>query len=102
MLLLAIVAANLPWLSDRILFVLPPRQQGKPVSWCLLEWLLLYFLVGLLALGLERYASGGNHAQGWEFYAIGLFLFMVLAVPGFIWRQLWLPFAKRRRPRSSR
>ena len=59
----------------------------------LAELVLLYFLVGLLALALER-RLGQIYPQGWEFYAITATLFVTLAFPGFVWRYL----TKRRGP----
>lgn len=81
----AVVAANLPWLSERLFFILQPRE-GKRAWMRLLEWLLLYFVVGGLGLGLERQSTGGIHAQDWEFYAVTASLFLVFALPGFIYR----------------
>ena len=52
----------------------------------LLEWLILYFICGFLTLGMEKKATGGTHLQEWEFYVVGFFLFMIFAIPGFIWR----------------
>ncbi|RJQ47650.1 MAG: DUF2818 family protein [Gammaproteobacteria bacterium] len=86
LLILALIAANLPWLSERILFVYPPKSGVKPVWIRLLEWLLMYFVVGLIALGLEQKLHGQPHSQDWEFYAVNLFLFLVFALPGFIYR----------------
>lgn len=95
---LAVIAANLPWFSERFMFVIEPWDGAKRTWMRLLEWLLLALLIGLVALGFERRATGGVHEQGWEFYVVGLFLFMVFAIPGFIWRHQWLPF----RARNSR
>lgn len=86
LLAVAIVAANLPWLSERLLFVFPPPG-GEKTAWLrLLEWLALYVLVGGIALGLEQKSFGERHAQDWEFYAVTLCLFLVFALPGFIYR----------------
>jgi hypothetical protein len=82
---IAFIAANLPWLSERILLVLEPRQGVKSAAWRWLEWLLLFFIVGALALGMEQKLNGGIYPQGWEFYAVGLCLFLVFALPGFIY-----------------
>jgi succinate dehydrogenase hydrophobic anchor subunit len=91
----AFIAANLPWLSERFLLVLPPPGgKGKRPWMRLLEWLILYFLIGFLALGLEKKATGQIHSQDWEFYAVGLFLFAVFAIPGFIWRHQLRPFLR--------
>ena len=83
---LAFIAANLPWLSNRIFFVLAPKSGVKSWQWRLLEWLLLYFVVGFLAIGMERATLGNVHPQSWEFYAVTFFLFAVFAFPGFIYR----------------
>ena len=81
---ITIFLANIPWFYGRfLLFLRPPR---KYVWMCLLEWLLLYFLAGFLALGVEKKMQGETHAQDWEFYAVTFFLFMVFAFPGFIFR----------------
>lgn len=83
--LFALVAANLPWLSDRVFFVFTPKQE-KSVWMRLLEWLVLYFITGAIALGLESRLMGQLHKQTWEFYAVTFSLFIVFALPGFIWR----------------
>jgi hypothetical protein len=88
---LALVAANLPFLSERVLAVLPVKRSGvaiaKPFWARLLELLVLYLLVGFVGMGFE--ASLGNvFPQGWQFYAITLVLFLVLAFPGFVYRYL--------------
>ncbi len=101
LLALALVAANLPWLSERFLFVWTPRGGHKQFWMRLLEWLLMALLVGVLATAIERKATGGTHAQDWEFYWVGLCLFMVFAIPGFVWRHQWLPFSRRGRRRSN-
>lgn len=82
----AFVSANLPWLSERILLVVPSRRGSKRVWWRWAEWLVLYFLVGLIALGLERKLTGERYPQDWEFYAVTLCIFLVFALPGFIYR----------------
>ncbi len=87
--LAALVAANLPFFSQRML-LLGPRAAStrqKPLALRLLEMLLLYLLVGGLALVLERRA-GQISPQGWEFYAVTGALFLTLAFPGFVYRYL--------------
>ena len=82
---LAVVAANLPWLSERWLFVIPCRR-AKP-SWLrLVEWGLLYGLIVGVGFGFEYKTTGVLHTQGWEFYVVTLCLFAVSAMPGFIYR----------------
>lgn len=85
-LLAAVVAANLPFFTERLLLV-GPRRAPKALGWRLLELLLLCGLVTLLGFGLER-RIGQNHPQGWEFYAVMVCLFFTLAFPGFVWRYL--------------
>ncbi len=86
LLLIAVIAANLPWLSERIFFIAEPKSGHKSPWFRLLEWLALYFIVGLIALGLEQKINGAHHPQDWEFYAINFCLFIVFALPGFIYR----------------
>lgn len=86
--LAALVAANLPFINQRWAVFGPVASTGrKPMLVRLLEMLVLYFLVGGLALLLER-RVGQIAPQGWEFYAITATLFVTLAFPGFVYRYL--------------
>jgi hypothetical protein len=85
---LAFLAANLPFLNQRLLGVVPLRADGKPLAMRLAELVLMYFLAGGLGVLLEHRA-GQIAPQGWEFYAITGALFITFAFPGFIWRYLW-------------
>jgi hypothetical protein len=87
LLAVGLVAANLPWFSDRILFVLPSRDGRKRVVVRLGEWLLMYGVFLLAGFGLERAVDGAWHSQGWVFYTVTLCLFAVFAAPGVIWRK---------------
>lgn len=83
---LAVLAANLPWLSDRVFFFHTPRD-GRKHAWVRwLEWLVLYLVVGAVALGLEQKVHGTVYGQDWEFYAVTFCLFLVFALPGFLYR----------------
>lgn len=82
----AFAAANLPWLTERFFFFFAPPGERKRVWMRLLEWLVLLLTIGLIAVGLEYKLTGGRYPQGWEFYAVGLCLFVVFALPGFIYR----------------
>jgi len=94
LLLISFLAANLPWLNERFLFLIEPKEKKTP--WMrLLEWLLLYFIVGFIALGFEKKMTGQLHAQDWEFYATGFCLFIVFALPGFIYRHDFLHHLQR-------
>ena len=83
----ALLAANLPFANDRLLGVISLRQP-KPLALRLAELVLMYFITGGLGLLLEQRA-GQIAPQRWEFYAITGALFITLAFPGFIWRYLW-------------
>ena len=83
----AFLAANLPFLNQRLLGVLPLRRP-KPLALRLAEMVAMYFVAGALGLLLEQRA-GQVAPQGWEFYAITGALFITFAFPGFIWRYLW-------------
>jgi Protein of unknown function (DUF2818) len=82
----AVFAANLPFLSQRLLAVIP-LASGKNLAIRLAELVLLYFVVGGAGLLLEK-RLGQIAPQGWEFYAITGTLFVTLAFPGFVWRYL--------------
>jgi len=82
LLVLAVMAANLPWLSERFLLAF---HLNKNAWWRWLEWLVWYFLTGTLAMAMENKVTGGNYSQQWEFYVATLCLFVVFALPGFIY-----------------
>ncbi len=84
---LAVITANLPWLTERWLFVFSrSNEQSKPFWFRLLEWGLLYALIIGMGFGFEYKVTGTNHPQDWEFYAGTLCLFAVSALPGFVYR----------------
>ncbi len=85
--MLALLAANLPFVSHRFMAVYR-LQSAKSLPLRLLELVLWYFITGAMALGLEH--RGGQIApQGWEFYAITGTLFVTFAFPGFVYRYLF-------------
>lgn len=83
---LALVAANLPFMNQRLLAA-GPLLRNKTLPWRLVELVVLYLLVGGMGLLLEHRA-GQIAPQGWEFYAITGTLFLTLAFPGFVYRYL--------------
>ncbi|MGH8849029.1 MAG: DUF2818 family protein [Polaromonas sp.] len=89
--LLALLVANLPFISNR-LFAVVALKTPKNLAVRLAELLVGYLLVGGLGLYLEQ-RSGQIAPQGWEFYAITGTLFLTFAFPGFVYRYLF----KRRR-----
>lgn len=74
-----------------LLFWLPGRyvatRRLKPFVSRLIEVLVLYLLVGVLGFAFET-QLGNAFAQGWEFYAITLCLYLILAFPAFVYRYL--------------
>lgn len=87
---LALVSANLPFLTERVLTVLPWKRGAvvKPF-WLRMVELLLYYAI-VMGLGFAFEAALGNpFAQRWEFYAITFSLYLVLGYPGFVFRYLF-------------
>jgi hypothetical protein len=82
-LITAVIAANLPYFSRRILLVGPERRP-KSVAWRLLELLLMAAFTLGLGFAVEA-KMGQRHPQGWEFYAAAVCLFITLGFPGFVW-----------------
>ncbi|RJF98803.1 DUF2818 family protein [Noviherbaspirillum saxi] len=85
--LLAIAAANLPFINERLFAAVPLGRPTKSLWLRLLELFVLYFVVGGIAYLLES-RIGNVFTQRWEFYAITGCLFLVLAFPGFVFRYL--------------
>ena len=83
---LALVAANLPFVTGRLFGVL--AWANKSMGLRALELVVLYFVVGGVSLWMEN-AAGAIYPQGWEFYAVTWFVFVTLAFPGFVYRYLW-------------
>lgn len=85
--LLAAVAANLPFVNERVLAIVALKHRAKSLWLRLLELLVLYFVVGGIAYLIES-RMGNAFPQRWEFYAITACLFLVLSFPGFVFRYL--------------
>ena len=84
--IIAFIAANLPWISERLFGIIEIKSGKKSVWLTFLEWFVLYLLIGMIALGLEKKFTSDIYTQGWEFYTSTLCLFLVFALPGFIYR----------------
>jgi hypothetical protein len=87
-------AANLPWFSDKLFYLVTLNRAAKPgfsknLGWCLLELVLLYFLTVAFLRYAEHATLGQVAAQAWEFYAVTACLFLVFAFPGFVYKVLW-------------
>jgi hypothetical protein len=85
--LLAVLAANLPFVNERLFAIIPVGLSRKPFWIRLIELLMLYALLGGVAYLLES-RIGNTFVQRWEFYAVTACLFIVLAYPGYVFRYL--------------
>jgi len=86
--LIALFLSNIPWFSKN-LFIFIPLNKTKPIALVLLEIVVNYFIVGFFVIFLEKQVIGNVHPQGWEFYVVTFFLFIVLSSPGFIYKVVW-------------
>ncbi len=88
---LAAISANLPFLNERVFAIFAWRKNGAPAVkpfWLrMVEVLSYYAVVGLIGFAFES-TLGNRFAQGWQFYVVGLCLFLVLGYPGFVIRYL--------------
>ncbi len=87
-LFLFFIFANLPWISSRFLVFFPVKKE-KSIFIRLLELGLYYFTSLGSARWVEHHYSGVIAPQQWEFYVITLCLFLVLSVPGLVYRYQW-------------
>lgn len=85
--LLALIAANVPFLTERLFAVVALGKPVKSFWWRLLELLVSYLAVGGIGMLLEA-RIGNVFSQEWGFYAVTACLFIVLAFPGFAYRYL--------------
>ena len=83
---LALVSANAPFITERALGVWSLRN-AKSLGFRMIELFLAYAFVGGAGLMLEAHA-GQIAPQTWEFFAITAVLFLTLAFPGFVYRYL--------------
>jgi hypothetical protein len=82
-----LIAANLPFVNERLFVVGPRRAPAKALGWRLVE--LACF--GALAVGIGFAVEariGQRQPQGWQFYAALACLLLTCAFPGFVWRYL--------------
>ncbi len=91
LILLFLVIANLPWFTERMLLVIP-LAKNKFIFIRLIEVIIFYFVSLVIATIFESRFSGGEiHPQTWEFFVTTFCLFLVLSVPGVVYRYQWIP-----------
>lgn len=100
LLITAIVLANIPFIISNKLFLLVPVA-NKSIWLSIGEWFFYYLLMGIFAFLLELKAMGNVHPQDWEFYTITLFMFMIFAFPGFIYRYNLASFLQKKQPKQK-
>jgi uncharacterized membrane protein len=81
------VSANFPFLTESLFGVWRLKRGDKSFFIRLIELSVLYFVVLGIARLLESNA-GNAFSQDWQFYAVTVCLFLVLAFPGFTFRYL--------------
>ena len=86
---LALFGANVPFINQRFFALIPiNKKPAKKSFWIrLFELICCYFFIGGLGFVFES-SMGNVFQQGWEFYAISVCLFIVLAFPGFVYQYL--------------
>jgi hypothetical protein len=86
--------ANLPWVTER-LFGVFTLSNGKSGWIRLFELLVFYFITLVAATMVETKLDGAVHPQDWEFFVITFSGYLVLAVPGLVYRYQWLPLKQK-------
>ena len=94
LLVLAVVLANIPFILANRMFVFI-KVPEKNFATTLSEWFLYFLITGMFAFLLENKSMGEVATQDWEFYTVVLFLFMIFAFPGFIYRYNLKQFIKK-------
>ncbi|NPA71302.1 MAG: DUF2818 family protein [Gammaproteobacteria bacterium] len=93
LLVTAMVLANIPFILSNRLFLLI-KVPTKSIVVNLLEWFLYFIVTGFFAYLLEKKSMGHVADQTWEFYTVALFMFIIFAFPGFIYRYNLKQFLK--------
>lgn len=85
-LVLAVILANVPFLTSRFLFFLKPPHKSFVLE--LFEFLVYFIVMGLISHVLES-KTGNAHTQELSFYVVVFCVFVCLAFPGFVYRYFW-------------
>lgn len=96
LILLFLIIANLPWFTERV-FLVFPLNKVKSVLVRLIELIVFYFASLLIAIAAEIQFSGDVFPQQWEFFVTTFCLFLVLSVPGVIYRYQWLQMGEKQK-----
>jgi len=96
LILLFFIIANIPWFIERAFLVIPLKKE-KSVLIRLIELIIFYFASLLIAIAAEIQFSGDVYQQQWEFFVTTFCLFLVLSVPGVVYRYQWIPMQKKLR-----
>ena len=96
LIVIVFVLANLPWLTERF-FLAFALSKEKSVLLRLVELLSFYVLSLVIATMAEMQFSGDVHVhvQEWEFFWSTFFAYLVLSVPGVVYRYQWLPLSQK-------
>lgn len=85
--ILAIAAANVPFVNERLFGFIPLTQARKSLWLRLFELIIMYVLVGIVAYFIERH-FGDVFTQDWIFFTVSICVFIIFAYPGFVVRYL--------------
>ena len=88
LLIVFIVLANLPWITERALLVFP-LNEVKSVWIRLVELIVFYVVALLIAIAAEIQFSGEVSPQHWEFFTTTICMFLVFSVVGVVYRYQW-------------
>ncbi len=94
LIILFLFIANIPWFTERVFLVIP-LNKGKSVFIRLVELVVFYFTSLLIGIAAEIQFSGDVFPQQWEFFVTTFCIFLVLSVPGVVYRYQWLPIQKK-------
>ena len=59
--LIAIISANLPWMSERFLLIFNCGEKGKRVWMRFAEWLILYFIIEFFNIQIFSWAGNVDY-----------------------------------------
>jgi hypothetical protein len=83
----SLIAANLPFVNERLFCIFRLRYLKKPFWIRLFEWIVWYGVVGVFAYFIEQHI-GSVFSQKGMFFAITLCVFLVFGYVGFVFRYL--------------